>query len=98
MTVQRRRLIELRDILAIELRCRDCGTTLGMPPGKVPSVDRMAQCPNCREDWLDKQLAEKFAAALEALAALRRDLEARKEAPHGVDLHLEVSDDPIPPQ
>jgi hypothetical protein len=53
MTTQRRTLIELGDIVAIEYECRHCHARYSVP---VDRADRRpGRCQNCREDWLDPQ-------------------------------------------
>lgn len=96
MTVQHRRLIELSDIAAIELRCKACGTTLGFRLGQLPDIRKLASCPNCRREWFaDKDsLAEQFEDAMAAVAKLRDSIQDREQRPEGFSLAVEVADDP----
>jgi hypothetical protein len=95
MTTQIRRLIELTDLLAFELRCRQCSTTMAFPLEKIPGDGKLRNCPNCHADWLaSPSIAEKLTDALANLARLRAALEERKADPLGFGLHIEIRDTP----
>ncbi len=74
MTIQKRTLIELSDIAAIEFECSHCQARLSIP---IANTDRrIGSCPNCRQEWLprgssgspsDEQLVELFIDRLRQL-------------------------------
>ena len=55
MTIQKRTLIELSDILAIEYGCPHCDSRYSVPIAK--SDRRPDKCPNCHQPWLESQNA-----------------------------------------
>lgn len=50
MTIQKRALIDLRDVVAVEYECNHCHARYTVP---IEATDRYIDgCPNCREPWL----------------------------------------------
>lgn len=50
MTIQKRTLIEPRDIVGIEYECRHCQSRYVVP---LARFDReISHCPNCKEAWI----------------------------------------------
>lgn len=63
MTLQKRFIADLKDILAIRLTCKRCKTTLSMQPDERAYFPQ--SCPTCRNQWFidqtqDQQILEYF--------------------------------------
>ncbi len=52
MTIQRRRLIEVQDIVALVFDCNNCGAKLSLSPSQETNSARIERCPACNEAWL----------------------------------------------
>jgi hypothetical protein len=87
MTIERRILVKLQDILAISLQCKKCAYKISMSPDKVVAVPKF--CPE-EHDWFlgaqNANLAAPFIAFADALARLRN------QESFGFDVVLEIEE------
>jgi DNA-directed RNA polymerase subunit RPC12/RpoP len=93
MTIQKRTLVDLADIEAVEYECSHCHSRFSVPIAK--SDRRIDRCPNCNEEWLprragadmqEEQLISQFLGHL-------REIQARKfGATVRLQLHAKTDD------
>lgn len=87
MTSQNRLLIELSDILSIEIACKACGSSVGVPLNAARRFP--TTCPNCNADWfgMDASAPQPLQGFVDVCKQLSRVIERYGK---GVGLRLEV--------
>jgi NAD-dependent SIR2 family protein deacetylase len=54
MTIQKRTLISLKNVIGVEYECNHCHARFAVP---IDRMDRPAMtCPNCREPWFNRDI------------------------------------------
>ena len=87
MTIERRILVSLGDILTVSLQCRKCSYKISLSPDKVVPIPK--SCPEDHDWFLGAQIATvsaPFVAFVDALARLR------KQESFGFDVILEIEE------
>jgi hypothetical protein len=87
MTNQTKQFIEMSDILAVRLECKDCGSSLLVALGKT--VRPPYVCPNCNVPWWDDPDSPALKALDSFLVGIKRIGPLMKN--QSVALSLEVS-------
>lgn len=96
MTKQTKHYIELTDILALRLECKQCHAALTLLPGDIENRI-LSVCPSCHYSWAvlsETSYAALFSEFASALGRLTRTLYGHKQmppAPLGFTLTLEIS-------
>jgi Zn finger protein HypA/HybF involved in hydrogenase expression len=52
MTSQTKKFIEISDVKAVQMKCKDCGAVLTLPIEKAINVSRLFVCPHCQRPWV----------------------------------------------
>jgi hypothetical protein len=87
MTIERRILVGLPDILSVSLRCKKCSYKISMSPDKVVPIPN--RCPDGHDWFLGAQNASVVAPFVAFMDALTR---LRKQETGGFDVILEIEE------
>jgi hypothetical protein len=97
MTSQIRKLIELADILALNLKCKSCGSSLAIPASRDMTtreeMGKLASCPVCRRAWANLNGSTYEPAIYEFTGALNKLRSIITTAPLGFEMTLQISDE-----
>jgi predicted Zn finger-like uncharacterized protein len=95
MTVQRKHLIDLPDLVAFNFKCNHCGVSLSVPCATLPKAGRLEKCPSCEHVWNNQAMG-----TINAFNRLQESLVALGLATggdfKGFHLSIEVACDEIP--
>jgi hypothetical protein len=81
VTKEQRTLIEPKDILALELECKGCGTRVACKIGKVQPDRFLKPCPNCKTDLIrPEEDGPDFSRLANFIEALNRLVQAESRA------------------
>ncbi|MDE2103736.1 MAG: hypothetical protein KGL39_41245 [Patescibacteria group bacterium] len=100
MTMRAQHYIEVSDILAIRLECKNCGASVSFPIAKDLRFEALNACPNCSAPWLGfpasstiTPAVSDFAAAIAKTASVLKEWDNTLATVHqkGFAFSLEVS-------
>lgn len=90
MTIQKRTLIEPRDVVGIEYECRTCGSRCLVPLLKFER--KVQSCPNCQEIGLSRQKGDRDHSDEEVVALFVAYLKLMQTRKLGAIVRLEISE------
>jgi DNA-directed RNA polymerase subunit RPC12/RpoP len=91
MTIQRRTLIEPRDIIGLEYECTHCGSRYLVP---LKNFDRrVSHCPNCQEKWLSSTGSEGMQSPDQTISLFVDYLKQIQTRNLGVIVRLEIAEE-----
>lgn len=92
VSIEKRTLIEPKDILGLEYECMHCGLRYLIQSAKL---DRPIEtCPNCRESWLsDQQTADKKAPDSNVVQVFIDSLRDLQHRTLGARLRFHIQED-----
>jgi Zn-finger nucleic acid-binding protein len=95
MTIQQKRMIELSDILAFQLICKECGVSLSIPVSSNLKNERPSKCPSCDEVWMTPVTGSirKLLDLKEVLISLKSSI--GNGSADRFNLMIEISSDPV---
>jgi hypothetical protein len=91
MTIQKRSLISLQDLLGVEYECTHCHARYSIPLDKLDRVT--LSCPNCKEQWFDHPARTSINVSEDMLHNFVGQLRALQSCQlKGVAVRLEIAD------
>ena len=93
MTREIRSVIDLEDIIAVELECKNCHSIFTVPISQYK--DNVSKCPQCQHSWFPTIRGEADMAVYQMVAFLK-DVVSKaksKDAPFGMAIRFRIKED-----
>lgn len=96
MTHQQKRMLEISDLMAFCLTCKECGVSLSIPASANLKTERPAKCPSCDEVWMTPSTGSmaRLLEFKEALMKLKASIGNFGEK-DGFSVMIEIASDPV---